>query len=56
MRYETVSAMIRGGRGGELLTAHKELCETLKRRDLSQVEKMVRESYFGEVLQGGQET
>ena len=52
MRYETVSAMIRGGRGEELLAAHGKLCEAIRDRNLSQVEKMVRDSYFGEVLQG----
>ncbi len=51
MRYETVSAMIRGGRGAELLAAHEELCQALRNRDDSHVEDMVRESYFGEVLQ-----
>ncbi len=51
MRYETVSAMIRGGRGEELMAAHEKLCEALKSRDLSQLEKIVRDSYFGEALQ-----
>ena len=51
MRYETVSAMIRGGRGAELLAAHEELCQALKKRDVSHIEEIVRESYFGEVLQ-----
>ena len=53
MRYETVSLMIRGGRGEELLAAHEKLCDALKRRDLSDMEKVVRDSYFGEELQNG---
>ena len=56
MRYETVSAMIRGGRGEELLSAHKELYEALKSRDLSDMEQVVRDSYFGEVLQSERES
>ena len=51
VRYQTVSAMIRGGRGAELLAAHEELCQVLKKRDVSHIEEIVRESYFGEVLQ-----
>ena len=51
MRYETVSVMIRVGRGEELLAAHEKLCEALKSRDLSDMEKVVRDSYFGEALQ-----
>lgn len=53
MRYETVSAMIRAGRGGELVEAHEKLFEMLKSRDLSNVSEVVRESYFGEVLDSG---
>ena len=56
MRYETVSAMIRGGRGQELMAAHEKLRDALKRRDLSQLEKIVRDSYFGEALQSEQES
>lgn len=52
MRYETVSAMIRAGRGKELVAAHERLCEILKTRDASNVGDVVRESYFGEVLGG----
>ena len=52
MRYDTVKAMITGGRGQELLTAHQELCMALKKRDVSQIEKLVRDSYFDEVLEG----
>ena len=52
MRYETVSSMIRGGRGAELIAAHEELLNTLKRRDISNLSHVVRDSYFGEVLQG----
>lgn len=53
MRYETVSAMIRAGRGRELVAAHERLCEILKNRDASNVGDIVRESYFGEVLDSG---
>ena len=55
MRYETVSAMIRGGRGEELMAAHEKLCEALRSRDLSQLEKIVRDSYFGEAIQSKSE-
>ncbi len=51
MRHETVSAMILSGRGEELVAAHRELCETLRSKDLSRLDSVVRESYFGEVLE-----
>ena len=54
MRYETVSAMIRGGRGAELLEAHRALYRALKERDNSNLTQVVRGSYFGEVLEGGE--
>ena len=50
VRYETVSAMIRGGRGGELMDAHEKLYGALESRDLSQLEKIVRDSYFSDAL------
>ena len=50
MRYETVSTMIRGGRGAELIAAHEKLLSALKQRDLSDLSEVVRDSYFGEVL------
>ena len=52
MRYDTVKAMITGGRGQDLLAAHERLCLALKERDASQIEKLVRDSYFDEVLEG----
>ena len=54
MRYDTVKAMITGGRGRELLAAHQELCAALKNRDVTQIEKLVRDSYFDEVLEGAE--
>ena len=33
------------------MAAHEKLCQALKSRDLSQLEKIVRDSYFGEALQ-----
>ena len=51
MRYETVAAMIRDGRGAELVAAHKTLWEALRNRDLSHLTEIVQDSYFGEVLQ-----
>ena len=54
MRYETVSAMIRSGRGTELISAHQELCNALKNRDVSHLIEVVQGSYFGEVLQNGE--
>ena len=53
MRYETVSSMITGGRGEELLHAHRELCRALRNRDESNLIAVVQGSYSGEVLQGG---
>lgn len=55
MRYETVAAMIQGGRGRELVDAHRALYEALASRDASRLSEVVRESYFGEVLQAGRE-
>lgn len=52
MRYETVSTMINSGRMEELIAAHSQLYETLKRGDLSHVRETVRDSYFGEFLFG----
>ena len=50
MRYDTVSSMILGGRGDELLAAHQKLYDALKQRDNTRVEEVVRDSYFGEIL------
>lgn len=55
MRYETVATMINSGRGAELIDAHSRLYEMLKSGDLSNVREIVRESYFGESLHGGEE-
>ena len=49
-RYETVSEMLRNGRGDELVAAHAELLDTLKSRRSDRVEQVVREGYFVEVL------
>ncbi len=51
MRYDTVKAMINGGRAQELLAAHQDLYMALKNGDASQIEKLVRDSYFDEVLE-----
>jgi len=56
MRYETVSTMLNSGRGEELVAVHKQLYETLKNHDLSNLSDIVRESYFGETLQGEQDS
>ena len=55
MRYETVSAMLSSGRGEELVAAHGKLYEALKNHDLSNINEIVKESYFGETLQGEQD-
>ena len=55
MRYETVATMLNSGRGEELVAAHSKLYETLKNHDLSNVNEIVKESYFGEALQGEQD-
>ena len=51
MRYQTVSEMIEGGRGDELLEAHRQLCEAIRARDMSHLYELVQGSYFGEILQ-----
>jgi len=55
IRYETVATMLNSGRGEELVAAHSRLYETLKNHDLSNVNEIVKESYFGESLQGEQD-
>lgn len=55
MRYETVATMINSGRGEELLAAHSQLYETLKNRDLSNLQETVRDSYFGETFRSEEE-
>ncbi len=55
MRYETVAAMLNSGRGEELVAAHRRLHETLKNHDLSSINEIVTESYFGEALHGQQD-
>ena len=50
VRYETVAAMIQGGRGQELLDAHRKLREALRTGDADGMDATVRGSYFGEVL------
>jgi DNA-binding FadR family transcriptional regulator len=52
MRYETVSAMIRSGRGEELLEAHRKLCRALEEQREDGVDRLVRDTYFVEVLEG----
>jgi len=46
--------MIRSGRGEELVSAHRELCNALKNRDVSHLSEVVQGSYFGEILQNGE--
>ncbi len=53
MRYDTVKAMISGGRTGDLLAAHEKLYLALKKRDSSQIDRLVRDTYFDEVLEAG---
>lgn len=53
MRYETVTVMLKSGRGRELVEAHEKLCAMLKSGDLSNVSEVVREGYFSEVLEPG---
>jgi len=53
MRYDTVSEMIRSGRGDELIAAHAKLIDTLKERKADGLERVVRDSYFDEVLEAG---
>ena len=55
VRYETVAVMVESGRGAELVAAHRELYEAIRRRDDSRLTEMVRETYFGDLLPDRQE-
>lgn len=50
MRYQTVVVMIESGRGKELIEVHEKLYEILRNHDLSNVNEVVREGYFSDVL------
>lgn len=46
LRYETVSSMIRNGKGTQLIDAHRKLCDAISEGDEEVVNEKVRESYF----------
>lgn len=46
VRYETVSSMIKGGKGRELLQAHVELLNAVREGNDSDLSDKVRETYF----------
>ncbi len=50
VRYQTVSAMILGGKSEKLLNAHIQLYDAIKRRDESDLSSKVRSSYFEDEL------
>ncbi len=50
VRYETVATMINTGRGEELVAAHDQLYQTLRGRELEDVEDIVRATYFGDTI------
>lgn len=54
VRYETVSTMIRSGRGDELVAAHCRLYEMLKTRGEGDLEAIVRTTYFEDAVHGGE--
>lgn len=51
MRYETVSTMLRTGRGGELAEAHARIYEVLENGCAGGLDEMVQSTYFREVLE-----
>ncbi len=51
MRYETVSTMLRTGRGGELAEAHAQIYEVLENGDVGGLDEMIQSTYFREVLE-----
>jgi len=53
MRYETVSTMLRSGRGLELAGAHAHIYEILETGDVCHLDENVRSTYFREVLEDG---
>ena len=55
VRYETVTTMIEGGRGDELVAAHNQICEMLKNRRADNVETVVRATYFEDAIHGVKE-
>jgi len=50
VRYQTVSAMILGGKSAKLLDAHVQLFDAIKRRDTDDLSNKVRSSYFEDEL------
>ena len=46
IRYETVSSMLAGGKGNELLETHRELLDAVKQGEENVINAKVRESYF----------
>ena len=46
LRYDTVSNMIKSGRGEELYTAHEQLCAMLENKEYDNMNKAVRLTYF----------
>lgn len=50
VRYKTVSSMIEGGRGEELVDAHRSLLEAIRRSNEEELSDKVRDSYFVDEL------
>jgi DNA-binding FadR family transcriptional regulator len=50
VRYQTVAAMILGGMSDKLLDTHVQLFNAIKNRDLEDISKKVRSSYFEDDL------
>ena len=46
VRYETVSSMVKSGKGEKLVDVHHDLLEAIRDRDDSRLSDKVRESYF----------
>ena len=50
VRFKTVSSMIEGGRGEELVDAHRSLLEAIRRSNEEELSDKVRDSYFVDEL------
>lgn len=50
MRYDTVRSMITGGKSKELIDAHRELIDAIRKKDERNLSEKVRDSYFEDEL------
>ncbi|MGN1008469.1 MAG: FadR/GntR family transcriptional regulator [Butyricicoccus sp.] len=53
MRYESVVQVVTSGNNQDLYEAHKKLCDVLRNHDLTDLDRVVSNTYFSESLQEG---